>query len=1311
MAAWVSDLYLDYQESSRAPKVGSPYHMDGTQHMDSSLPPVQLKESHALALDAWDIPVKGSYTLAIAPSARTTPGDTVHITWQGFFQDGGSDEPFIGADTVVIKDQVLSWGLDPVYALFIDGGTAQISYRVEYADAQGGSVESEKQTIAIKPPPAGRLTALSIENHTGGPIDPDDYPLGLELNVEVYTDIQVDDGVLCYIKGGAGEPLVIDYLLVDQSIIDKGTLQFTVEQSWLENNKDATAVFEYQYARYGKAESSYALSILIEKAFHPLAPIIDGALPETSGTGRPHTKAPAQGYIDALSLRAGARVMIPASVELIDGDTVEVHWQGFGTSGHYIANVSDPNDERLFLIPASAVPANMDKRVNVLYRINRSAKTLITSEVFSLRIRPLPTHSYPTVQCSCTDIGKLLLNCVPESGAVVTLGKWIFMAPGQRLTIEASSWTSERLLSDFPITQTHIDQGKVTATLSKSFLTQLGDGAPLTLNVSVSFDEGNSLTTFPALPLLLAIRQLDDHDVESNVCIQPLGNASRDYVDHATVGMSKNQLIDWMRVKPRTMGWGAILAFNRKDTNTVLLQEYINRFSTGDYLRPIEHYIATTMATGQFITGYQMDYPRLSFETANIDRETADAKLTMKVVGGAQVTFTHIPGGKEPTLISIIDPLNGPVLTLDVELVDVPGSVNSAGKVVLDLSKSSHFSLSFSDFLHEQELGGLFFRELFERLPDSQRRVTISEITKHPGDVIKPAAFKLRTQAAPGSKKRNASNYGDGSVLVLVAMEGENNGGNPGADFPYLIPNDTNNSAMLLMSNKLFLEATIGEAMVRQGLIAPGDWILLPEGADVFKTLHTGSPTFRNIHYGFRYEDFQCEITLAVDKTNLEMDSGATGRVQDGRIDLALKLSDIKAVDSSIRADTWPATKNAYFNAAFNIALHCNYEIASETHVLTPVNLRVDESEIGFPVHQPPPLNDPVAERAFRSTEALLASRASGELNIVLRYVLEKLPDINVFALQSILFKSGDSIVFDDVALPGDMALFGHLGASVTHFSISPLEQVVGVGDTVQFTTDPIITGLTWSAERIAGETGYAGAISADGTYVAPPSIDGAPFIRVKITARAGIYSSSALISIVISDIAVNPVIQTCGANQERSLSAGSRGDGTLQWSLKTPSNGGALSKSDGFKNIYKAPPAASEVPYFIDEVVVKNIQTGKERSSYLMVLNATFPLNVMRDFSYSSVTSTRLIVKTGNTVMPIENITWEILLGSGHIENGLYTPPSPLEHNFALILATFTLFPGFTGYILVPLPLFDYPEDTALMTPEFLPAYRPHLK
>ncbi|WP_221041299.1 hypothetical protein, partial [Pseudomonas syringae group genomosp. 7] len=112
-------------------------------------------------------------------------------------------------------------------------------------------------------------------------------------------------------------------------------------------------------------------------------------------------------------------------------------------------------------------------------------------------------------------------------------------------------------------------------------------------------------------------------------------------------------------------------------------------------------------------------------------------------------------------------------------------------------------------------------------------------------------------------------------------------------------------------------------------------------------------------------------------------------------------------------------------------------------------------------------------------------------------------------------------------------------------------------------------------------------------------------------------------------------------------------------------------------------------------------------------VLNATFPLNVMRDFSYFSVTSTRLIVKTGTTVLPIEYITWEILLGSGHIENDLYTPPSPLEHNFVLILATYPLLVGLglTGYILIPLPLFDYPEDTAPMTPEFSPAYRPHLK
>ncbi|PHN72072.1 hypothetical protein AO286_12290 [Pseudomonas syringae] len=1296
--------------------------------MDSSLPALQLKESHALALDTMDIPVSSRYTLAVAPSARTMPGDKVHVTWQGFFPDGSKDEPFVGEHEVMTRDQVLSWDLDATFVLFVDGGTAQMSYRVEYSDAQGGSVDSDIQTIDINPPSAARLTALSIENHTGGPIDPEDYPRGLELNVKIYADIQVGDCVLCYINGGVGQPQVIDYLLVDQSIIDNGTLQFTVEQPWLENNKNETAVFEYQYARYGKAESSYALSIEIREAFHPLAPIIDGAFPETSEAAvRSQKKAPSQGYIDALSLRAGASVRIPSGVELMDGDTVEVQWQGFGTSGEYTASVSDPEDERLFLIPASAVPANMGKLVNVLYRINRPGKILITSEVFILRITSLPTHSYPTVQCSCTDIGRLLLNCVPEFGAVVTLRKWIFMAPGQRLTIEASSWTNEQLLSDFPITQTHIDQGQVTATLSKSFLTQLGVGAQLMLKVSVSFDEGNSLAEFPALSLVLAIKQPDDHDLESYVCIQTPSDASLHYVDYATAGMSRNQLIEWMRVKPRTMGWGAILAFNRKDTNTVLLQEYINRFSTGHYLDPVTAYIPSNDVTGQYISDYVMDYPRLSFENANVEADQADAKLTMKVVGGTQVAFTNVAGGKEATWIGIIDPLSGPQLTLDLELVDVPASVNKAGQVVLDLSNSSHFSLSHSEFLHEQLLGGSFFQELFSKLPPEERVMVISEIIRNPDDVIRPSRIKLRTQAAPGSKLRHADNYGEGAVLVMVAMEGENNGGNPDTSFPYLLPNDEDYSAMLLMSNKLVLKATIGEAMVALRFIEKNDWSFMPVSTELFTTIYPRNSHFSQNGDYFSWSGYNCSLIVSYDNVvgGTPTGSRVVGSVKDDRVALGFHFSAEKALDTAYSAPSWPAEKHAYYDVDFNISIACGYTLDPVTRYIKPNARMITDSSLAFSVHQPPPLNDPVAQQVFQFRRDSFTQYVLPGFTHTLNVILDRLPDINVFALQSILFKSSDSIVFDNVALPGDMAIFGHLGPSVTRFSINPLEPVVGLGESLQFTTEPAVAGVKWTADEITTDrkgqkasvtadgsvdNSAAGTIGLTGLYKAPNDILGKPFMRVKVTATLGNYTSSALVSVVISDITVNPLIQTCMPGATRTLSAGTLGSDRVKWSLRTPANGGKLANAEGIENVYTAPPAQPGIQYFVEEIVVENIRSARTRSTYVLVLNTAMSLSVTRDESYTSSTKARLVAKFGAQEQPAAQ--FEVLLGSGSINQNIYTTSVSKPYGFALIRATLEPLPSFVleGYILLPLPLFDYPQASTLSTPERKPAYRAHL-
>ena len=77
----------------------------------------------------------------------------------------------------------------------------------------------------------------------------------------------------------------------------------------------------------------------------------------------------------------------------------------------------------------------------------------------------------------------------------------MFMAPGQLLTLQAKSSMNIYLLENFLITEAHLTAGKVEAKLGLEYLQKLGSGARLTIEVSVSFDEGNSQTAFPSISL------------------------------------------------------------------------------------------------------------------------------------------------------------------------------------------------------------------------------------------------------------------------------------------------------------------------------------------------------------------------------------------------------------------------------------------------------------------------------------------------------------------------------------------------------------------------------------------------------------------------------------------------------------------------------------------------------------------------------------------------------------------------------------------------------------------------------------------
>lgn len=759
-------------------------------------------------------------------------------------------------------------------------------------------------------------------------------------------------------------------------------------------------------------------------------------------------------------------------------------------------------------------------------------------------------------------------------------------------------------------------------------------------------------------------------------------------------GSSKNELIAWLSTGPKTMGWGAIMAFNRTDTNTVLLQEYIERFSTGAYLPPVEGYVGDGASTGQFITDFVMDCPRLSFEIADVSRDSPDAKLTMKVVGGTHVSFKDAGGDREATRIDVVDPLNGPELTLDLKLVDVPGTV-SAGKVVLDLKSSSNFSLSYSDFPREQRLGGEHFQALFETLPDEKRIIVISEITKVGDNPIKPGSFKLRTQAAPGAKVRSAANYGDGAVLVLVAMEGEPSGGNPGNSFEYLIPNDTDKAygATLLLSNKLVLGTVIPDQYVKSGLIPPGEYILTPEssGFHVITPLQgLVNPEPRRLVFdpqnpGF-YQDLP-QLFLGLDR------DGLVGKAQGSVAGNAIQM---RIFNSMFQNTTVVLVGHDYckLGVTWDVRAKSQYRVNPDTGLIESLGWNIEPFEFSHREYTENIEQEKIylvwltwIRLPHDNFKELLAS--------TLQRLLSDLPSINVFTLQSILFKNNNSVVLDDVALPGDMAIFGWVAPSLTHFRLDPLEPLLGTGETLQFNIVPTSpSGVTWTVHNILGSNEDPGTISSMGLYTAPANIKGA-FLRVRVKATAGSYSSSALVSVVVNDITVSPAVEISDRGRSRKLSAGTR-SGALSWALKNPGNGGRLDAQEDGKYEYTAPTAVGDKKFIVEEIVVRNELTGKTASAWIMVTLKDMPASIMCDTSVSlPANQIKLQLRIGDHLFPDEAVQWQVVGGTGSIANGVLTIPDTLSQRFTLVFATGELVTNlfFDGYILLPLPLFDYPQ------------------
>jgi len=320
----------------------------------------------------------------------------------------------------------------------------------------------------------------------------------------MYPGIQVGDEVVVY---ATGDTRVIKTFRVDPSTIDSTVLEVRLAHAWLSANNGKDVSLMYQYARVGSASTSERLPLTLRKPLNLPMPIVEGA---TAGSDDDDDDDDDdKGFLLANRITDGVYIKVPDEAVIGLDDKVQMHWQGYGDSGSYVA---DPmaGDAKRFYIPSTAVPANMGKRLDVFYKVTPPGKD---SKVFDLEIRDMTT-GWPTLQIdSPSSPNNRISLAAATNGVVFTLAKWPYIWAGQRVRIVVEGLLSSGGKEVFDlrtgnaevVTDAEINAKKLEATLPRDFLLKLKLNEHFNVSITASFDGGDTYKTFPGIePQLLA---------------------------------------------------------------------------------------------------------------------------------------------------------------------------------------------------------------------------------------------------------------------------------------------------------------------------------------------------------------------------------------------------------------------------------------------------------------------------------------------------------------------------------------------------------------------------------------------------------------------------------------------------------------------------------------------------------------------------------------------------------------------------------------------------------------------------------------
>lgn len=769
---------------------------------------------------------------------------------------------------------------------------------------------------------------------------------------------------------------------------------------------------------------------------------------------------------------------------------------------------------------------------------------------------------------------------------------------------------------------------------------------------------------------------------------------------------SEQELLQWLRQQPRTLGWDAIVAYDRQHANRILMQDYIARLGDSQALLPPVSQLFDVIPdkVWEYVQDYRIEAPRLSFESVSF--ENSQCTLRMRVAGGLHLGLEKSLAERyrRVTRIDVIDAARGPLVTARVALAEAPATLTTAGKVQLDLSRAAQFEVSPPEPAPAlRALTGSYFQELFRTLPEPQKLYVLTTLSRHDGrEVFRTGKFTVRVFPAPSAGEAGPSAYGDGAVLLFIAAIGSETGRVPLNEQSWKYPIPMGRSATLLMGHHFVLRRLVAEGITRA---SPNSRLIFENAsnldAPVGKVTVSASYVRGLVGYRGDVEPFQMLRSgifgLPLGKPSLLGAASFSLQVEDdalryrwsgaaeGHSSTPLEVVTTSPDGCSTFDSHWSVQRDYRFGAGKGGALVITVDDAPApecvVHVRTQTLTHV-----------------PYAAVVTRAATQLLQSLIEQTFDAFLAPCQE----IEIFRSNGLLFHTHDTVTLDSAHVPMDVVLFGDLTPAVDAFSITPLEVALAADGECDFSLQPSQHGVLWSLECVDAGQVDPGSISSTGHYQAPAADAWVGRdLRVRVSARCGTFVSSALVRVLRHAVAINPVVAITALGGPRvRLSAGSINDGGLAWSLQSltgarlqmPARVTQSSARSDEREYVPGPLVDAPIRHAsVDEVRVVSATGTGDHTSYIVVLERGTTAQIRVRGSSLPEGQLQLELSTGQG--PVEGATWSLLAGGGHLDavSGVLTLDAGSPHAFVVVMAALQL-PGvsITDCIILPVPLID---------------------